>query len=105
MRHHPHPPRSSSASASPASGRGEAEPADKPRGHAIALRSRSGAVHHVIGEKFGARLRRVHDPLADQITERLGGTAAERAVARAAIEARYRVFIRETESAVQLDRL
>jgi hypothetical protein len=31
--------------------------------------------------------------------------ASERSVARAAIEARYREFIRETESAMQLDRL
>src|SRR5947208_6641227 len=65
----------------------------------------SSAIHHVIGQEFGTRLRRVHDPLADQITQRLGGAAAERAVTRAAIETRYRKFIREAESAVQLDRL
>ncbi len=52
-----------------------------------------------------ARLRRIHDPLADQIAQRLGGTAAERAIARAAIETRYRVFVGEAEAAVQLDRL
>jgi hypothetical protein len=27
----------------------------------------SAAVHHVIGQQFGACIRRVHDPLADQI--------------------------------------
>jgi len=27
----------------------------------------SGAVHHVIGQEFSARLRRAHDLLADQI--------------------------------------
>src|SRR4029077_3887652 len=50
-------------------------------------------------------LGRVHDPLADEIAQRLRGAAAERAVARAAIETRHRVFVGETEAAVQLDRL
>src|SRR5436190_6601450 len=65
----------------------------------------SAAVHHVIGQQFGAGLRRVHDPLADKIAQRLRGAAPERSVARSAIEARYRELIRETESAMQLDRL
>src|SRR5437899_5767748 len=61
------------------------------------------AGHHVIGEQFFAGIRRAHDPLADQVAQRLGRSTAERAVARAAIEARYRVLIREAEAAVQLD--
>src|SRR5882762_7020652 len=63
------------------------------------------AVHHVISQELSARLRRIHDPLADKITERLGGAAAERAVARSAIQTRHREFVGETKSAVQLDRL
>jgi hypothetical protein len=39
---------------------------------------RSGPGHHVIGQEFSARFRRIHDSLADQITQRLGGAAAER---------------------------
>jgi hypothetical protein len=33
----------------------------------LALNRQSAAVHHVIGQQFGACVRRIHDPLADQI--------------------------------------
>ena len=45
------------------------------------------------------------DLAADQVAQRLRGAAAERAVARAAIEARHRIFVGEAVAAVQLHRL
>src|SRR4029077_6558199 len=33
----------------------------------------TSAIHHVISQELSARLRRIHDPLADKIAERLGG--------------------------------
>ena len=46
-----------------------------------------------------------HELLADQVLQRLGRAAAERAVARAAIEARNRVLVGEAVAAVDLHRL
>src|SRR6202012_3830032 len=73
------------------------------------IQKRSGGelepVDHVVGQQLLAGLRRIHDPLADQVAQGFGGAAAERAVARAAIEPRYGVFVGKAESAMELDRL
>ena len=50
--------------------------------------------------ELSACIRRVHDPLAEKIAERLGRAAAERAKARPATETRDREFVGETEFAV-----
>ena len=61
-----------------------------------------------IGSQAEDALAEIHvadDLLADQVAQRLRRAAADRAIARAAIEPRHRVFVGEAEAAMQLHRL
>src|SRR5712672_1767113 len=51
------------------------------------------------------RIETGNDPLPDQVTQCLRGAAAQGAVARAAVESRYRKLVGEAVAAMHLDRV
>src|SRR5579859_7931538 len=67
-------------------------------------RSHASPSHHVVAEQI---IRTVggHDVLADQVAQGFRRAAAERAVARAAIEAVDGIFLGEAEAAMHLQRV